>query len=121
MFKGLGDIASIMKQAKEMQGRMGDMQDRLAKMRIHGSSGGGMVDIEVNGKLDVLSCRIDPALLQGGDREMLEELVVSAMNDALGKSREAAADSMKDITGGINVPGLDAMMDKLGMKPDGTD
>lgn len=117
MLKGLGDIASLMKQAKEMQGRMSEIQDRLALMRIHGSAGGGMITFEVNGKQDVLGCTIDPTLYESGDREMLEELSVSAMNDALNKSKQAAADAMQEITGGLNIPGMEGMMSKLGLGP----
>ena len=117
MFGKLGDIASMMKQAKEMQGKMGEVQDRLAQMRIRGSSGGGMVIFEVNGKQDVLSCEIDPVLLEGDDKEMLEDLVVSAMNDAMAKSREVAAESMQEVAGGLNIPGLESAMSQLGLGP----
>jgi DNA-binding YbaB/EbfC family protein len=117
MLKGLGDIASLMKQAKEMQGRMSEIQDRLALMRIQGSAGGGMVTFEVNGKQDVLGCTIDPTLFESGDREMVEELTVSAMNDALYKSKQAAAEAMQEITGGLNIPGMEGMMSKLGLGP----
>lgn len=118
MFKGLGDIASLMKQASEMKGRMSEMQDKLAQLRIKGSAGGGMVSIEVNGKHDVLGCVIDESLLSAGDREMLEDLIVSAMNDAMNRSRQAAADSMQDLTGGMNIPGLENAMSQLGLGPD---
>lgn len=117
MLKGLGDIASLMKSAKEMQGRMSEIQDRLALMRIQGSAGGGMVTFEVNGKQDVLGCTIDPTLFESGDREMVEELTVSAMNDALNKSKQAAAEAMQEITGGLNIPGMEGMMSKLGLGP----
>jgi nucleoid-associated protein EbfC len=115
MLKGLGDIASLMKQAKEMQGRMSEIQDRLSLMRIRGSAGGGMVTIEVNGKLDVLGCAFDSTLYESGDREMLEELVVSAMNDAMNKSKQASAEAMQEVTGGLNIPGMEGMMSKLGL------
>ena len=117
MFKGLGDMAALMKSAKEMQGRMSEIQDRLALMRIQGSAGGGMVTFEVNGKQDVLGCTIDPTLYESGDREMVEELTVSAMNDALHKSKQAAAEAMQEITGGLNIPGMEGMMSKLGLGP----
>ena len=117
MFKGLGEIASMMKQAKEMQSRMAEVQDSLARQRIKGSAGGGMVSFEVNGKQDVLGCQIDPTLLEGGDRELLEDLIVSAMNDAMHKSRTAAAEAMKDVAGGLNLPGLEGAMSQLGLGP----
>jgi nucleoid-associated protein EbfC len=117
MFKGLGDIASMMKQAKQMQGRMAEVQDHLARQRIKGSAGGGMVVVEVNGKQDVLGCVIDQSMMTGGDRELLEDLVVSAMNDAINKSRLAAADAMKDVAGGLTIPGLEDAMSQLGLGP----
>ncbi|MHC4876054.1 MAG: YbaB/EbfC family nucleoid-associated protein [Planctomycetota bacterium] len=119
MFKGLGDIASMMKQAKEMQGRMAEMQENLTQLRITGSSGGGMVVIETNGKQDVLGCTIDQTLIDGGDREMLEDLIVSAMNDAVNKSRAAAAEAMQEAAGGLNLPGMDDAMSQLGLGPNG--
>ena len=121
MFKGIGDIASMLKQAgamrgqfEEMQSRMADMQNHLAQMRIKGTSGGGMVTLEINGRLDVLGCEIDPTLIAGGDREMIEDLVTSAMNDAIHKSKDAAADAMQDVTGGLDIPGMEEAMTKLG-------
>ena len=125
MFKGIGDFASMLKQAgamrgqfEEMQSRMADMQDHLAQMRIKGTSGGGMVVLEINGRLDVLGCKIDPALIAGGDREMIEDLITSAMNDAIHKSKEAAASAMQDVTGGLDIPGMEDAISKLGGGPD---
>jgi len=121
MFKGIGDFASMLKQAgamrgqfEEMQARMADMQNHLAQMRIKGTSGGGMVVLEINGRLDVLGCEIDPALIDGGDREMLEDLITSAINDAIHKSKEAAAGAMQDVTGGLDIPGMEDAISKLG-------
>jgi len=116
MFKGLGELASLMKNAKEMQGRVGEVQEHLARMRIKGSSGGGMVMVEVNGKQDVLDCRIDAALFESGDREMLEKLMISAMNDALSRSRQAGAEAMQEAAG-LNLPGMQEAMAKFGLAP----
>ena len=125
MFKGIGDFAAMLKQAgamkgqfEEMQSRMSETQNHLAQMRIRGSAGGGMVNVEINGKLDVLGCRIDQTLVDSGDREMLEDLVTSAMNDAISKSKQAAADAMKEVTGGLDIPGIEEAMAKLGGSPD---
>ena len=125
MFKGIGDFAAMLKQAgamkgqfEEMQSRMSETQNHLAQMRIRGSAGGGMVNVEINGKLDVLGCRIDQTLVDSGDREMLEDLVTSAMNDAISKSKQAAADAMKEVTGGLDIPGMEEAMAKLGGSPD---
>jgi nucleoid-associated protein EbfC len=124
MFKGIGDFAAMLKQAgamkgqfEEMQSRMTETQNHLAQMRIRGTAGGGMVNVEINGKLDVLGCEIDQTLVDSGDREMLEDLVTSAMNDAIHKSKQAAADAMKDVTGGLDIPGMEEAMSKLGGTP----
>jgi DNA-binding YbaB/EbfC family protein len=110
MFKGIADFASMMKEAKNMQGKMAEMQEKLAQQRIKGTSGGGMVVIEINGQQDVLTCTIDDALMD--DREMLEDLIVSAMNDVTHKHCQTAQDLMSEATGGI--PGLSEAMDQLG-------
>ena len=113
------NLGNLMKQAQEMQAKMAEMQERLADLTIEGAAGGGMVTFEVNGKQDVLGCTVDPTLYDSGDREMLEELVVSAMNDALNKSRQAGAEAMQEVTGGLNIPGMEGLMSKLGLGPGG--
>ncbi len=106
MFKGLGDLASLMKQASQMKGMVGEMQEKLGRVRVTGISGGGMVRVEVSGHQKVLSCTIAETLVAGGDCEMLEDLVVVATNQAMEKAREAAAAEMNQLTGGLDMPGL---------------
>jgi DNA-binding YbaB/EbfC family protein len=113
MFKGITNFASMMKEAKNMQGKMAEMQEKLAQQRIKGTAGGGMVVIEINGKQDVLNCTIDEALMD--DREMLEDLIVSAMNDTMHKHRQTTQDMMADATGGM--PGLNEAMGQFGVDP----
>ncbi len=115
MFKGLANLGSLMKQASEMQGKMEEMQENLKKVRVSGEAGGGMVKVEVNGQFQMLSCKIDPSLFQGGDQELLEDLVVSAMNQGVEKAKLAAAEEMSKVTGGINLPGMQEMLSKFGM------
>ncbi len=115
MFKELSAMASMMKQAQGMSGKMQEMQDRLAELHAEGQAGGGMVVVEVNGQMQVLSCRIDPGLLQSGDRKLLEELVCSATNQALEKMREAQMNQMQQLTGGLNIPGLSDMLAGMGL------
>lgn len=119
MFKKIGNIFSLVKQAQEMQGRMGEMQEKLKHVRVEGAAGGGMVTVEANGQQKVLNVRIEESLLQDGDKEMLEDLMVGAVNAALEKSREAAAEEMAKITGDLNLPGLDEAMERL--QPGGDD
>ncbi|MEX0728532.1 MAG: YbaB/EbfC family nucleoid-associated protein [Planctomycetaceae bacterium] len=115
MFKSIGNIASMLKQAQEMQGRMAEIQENLAQMKLRGEAGGGMVSVEVSGLMKVLNCEIDPILLQSNDQEMLEDLLVSAVNQALEKAKQMSAEEMGKLTGGLNLPGLTDAMSKLGM------
>jgi len=115
MFKGLGQIASLMKNAQEIQGRMKDMQENLRRLKAEGTSGGGMVAVEVNGQQQVLSCRIEQSLFDSGDREMVEDLLVSAVNQALDKIKQAAADEMGKLTGGLDMSGLNDTLSQLGL------
>ena len=106
MFKELGQIASLMKQAQGMQGKLAESKDRIANLKCDGEAGGGMVSVTVGGSMRVLSCKIDPALVQSGDKEMIEDLIVAATNQALEKLIEQQAKEMSSITGGIDLPGL---------------
>ncbi|MBF0191168.1 MAG: YbaB/EbfC family nucleoid-associated protein [Magnetococcales bacterium] len=100
------NIGDIMKQAQAMQGRMAKMQEELAALVLTGHAGGGMVQVVINGKQEVLRVRIDPSVVSGEEIEMLEDLVAAAFNDAQRKVQEATRDSMAQLTGGIKIPGL---------------
>ncbi|QDT42670.1 Nucleoid-associated protein [Gimesia alba] len=113
MFKGLGNIAGMMKQFSEMQGKMQEMQDKLGQLRFEGSAGGGMVNVEANGQQKILGCKIDQTLFDSGDKEMIEDLLIAATNQALDKAREGAAEEMAQITGGMNIPGLEEALSKF--------
>jgi DNA-binding YbaB/EbfC family protein len=119
MFKGLGQIASLMKNAHEIQGRMKEMQENLRRLKAEGTAGGGMVTVEVNGQQQVLSCRIEQSLFDAGDREMVEDLVVSAVNQALEKIKQAAADEMGKLAGGIDMSSLNDTLSQLGLGNNG--
>lgn len=115
MFKGLGNLTSILKQAQEMQGRMNQIQEDLGKVHVEGSSGGGMVTVVANGQQKIVSCRLDKALLESNDQEMLEDLLVAAVNQALEKAKEAAAQEMGKLAGDLSLPGLGEALSKLGL------
>ena len=122
MFGNLGNLASMLKQApeilrqaQEMQERMAKVQEALAKVRVEGTAGGGMVTVEASGQQRVLAVRVEPSLFESGDREMLEDLLVAAINQALDAAREAAAEEMGKMTGEMNVPGLSDALSKLGL------
>jgi nucleoid-associated protein EbfC len=120
MFKGLGQIASLMKSAHEIQGRMKEMQETLRRLKIEASAGGGMVTVEMNGQQQMLNCRIEKSLFESGDREMVEDLVVAAVNGALDKVKQTAAEEMSKLAGGMDIPGLSDTLAQLGQAgPDG--
>lgn len=99
------DMNSIMRQAQKMQEKMARIQEELANERIEHSTGGGMVKCVVNGQGEVLSISIDPEALTEG-HEMLEDMILMAVREALAKSSELQQQRMSSITGGINIPGM---------------
>lgn len=102
-----GNIGNLMKQAQAMQENMQRMQDELAAIEVTGESGGGMVKLMMTCKYDVKRVEIDPQLLgDAEDKEMLEDLVAAAMNDAVRKVEQTSQDKMASVTGGLNIPGF---------------
>ncbi len=96
----------ILKQAQKMQADMARIQEELANERIEGLAGGGMVRATVNGQGDILEVRLEKEVIDPEEKEMLEDLIVAAINDAVRKSREVASQRMSGLTGGIGFPGL---------------
>ena len=96
----------IMSKVKEMQQKMAVLQEELGQRTVTGSSGGGIVSVVATGKMEIASVSVDRTLLDDSDTTMLEDLVRTAVNDALGKAREMMSEEMRAITGGINIPGL---------------
>lgn len=115
MFKGLSNLAGLMRQAREIQGRAAEMKERLADLRVEGSAGGGMVVVEASGDQQIQRCRIEASLLTGGDQELLEDLVVLAVNQALDKAREAAAAEVQQLAGGLDLPDLNQALSSFGL------
>ena len=113
MFKQLGNIASLMKQAQQMSGRMQEVSDQLRSKRVEGVSGGGMVKVDANGLGEVLRVTIDPELFDGGDREMIEDLLPAAINEAQANAKQLHAETMKELTSDMQLPGLDEALDKF--------
>jgi len=103
--KGIGDI---MRQAQKLQTQMAKVQEEMAEKTVEGSSGGGMVTVIASGKLEVVGVTIDPEVIDPDDIDMLQDLVVAAVNDALRKAQEMVSGEMGKLTGGlgINIPGL---------------
>ena len=102
------DMNAIMQQAQQFQQKMGDMQAELAEKHITASVGGGMVTAEVNGKQELLALTIEPQVINSDDPEMLQDLIVAAVNEAMKQAREMMQAEMGKLTGGlgINLPNI---------------
>lgn len=113
MLGGLGNFAQLLKQAQQIGGKLQGASEELRARRVTGAAGAGMVEVDMNGLQEVLAVRIEPKLLADGDRELLEDLVKGATNDAVVKARQLHADAMKSLTGGMDLPGFDAAISQL--------
>jgi nucleoid-associated protein EbfC len=98
------NLGQLMKQAQVMQTKMAEMQEKLGQMEIDGAAGGGLVRATVSGKGEIKKLKIEPSLVDPKEVEVLEDLIVAAINDARGKVEAAAAEQMKEVTGGLNLP-----------------
>ena len=101
--KGMGDM---MKQAQKLQARMLKMQEELAERNVESAVGGGMIKVVANGRQQVVSIRIEKEVVNPDDVDMLQDLILAAVNDALAKSQEMVSSEMGKLTGGLNLPGL---------------
>ena len=99
------NINQMMKQAQQLQTQMADMQQKLQQVEMSGMSGGGMVTISINGKGEMKSIKIDPALANAEEVDILEDLIIAAFNDAKAKIDNHTAEEMSKVTGGLNLPG----------------
>ena len=109
MLKGLGNLANlqgILKQAMEVKGKMDELKEQLGDEQVEASTGGGMVTVVMTGKFEVVSLKIDPEIIDKDDPEMMETLVRAAVNEAIRNVQEVVKAKMKELTGGIDVPGL---------------
>jgi len=100
------NFGNIIKQAKKMQERMVELQEELAAKSVEATAGGGMVSVRVNGKFEILSLKIEKEVVNPDDVEMLQDLIVAALNEGVRKAQEMAASEMGKITGGMQIPGL---------------
>jgi DNA-binding YbaB/EbfC family protein len=101
--KGMG---KMMKQAQQLQSKMFKLQEELAEKTVETSSGGGMVKVVANGKQQLVSIQIEQEVVDPDDVEMLQDLILAAVNDALTKAQEMVSEEMSKLTGGMNIPGL---------------
>ncbi len=100
------NVSNVIKQAQKMQEEMEKVQSELEDKTVEASSGGGVVNVVVNGKKEIVSLKISPEAVDPDDVETLEDLVTVAVNDAINKADEMMAEGMNSVTGGINIPGL---------------
>lgn len=108
--KGLGNIGNLLTQAKQTQEKMAKVQEELKAKTVEASAGGGMVIVKVNGEGEVLSLKIDPEVVDSQDVEMLEDLIMAAVNEGLRQAKEMMSAEMAKIAGGLNIPGLSQML-----------
>ena len=98
------NLGQMMKQAQAMQAKMAEMQEKLSQLEVSGQSGGGMVTATLNGKSELRKLKLDPTLVDPNDVEVLEDLIVAAVNDAKAKVEARVAEEMKQVTGGLDLP-----------------
>ncbi len=108
--KGMPNMGQIMKQAQKFQTKMAKLQEELSDRIVEASAGGGMVTVVANGGQDVLSISIDPEVVDPDDVEMLQDLIMAAVNDALSKAKAMMNEEMGQLTKGMNIPGMPGMM-----------
>jgi DNA-binding YbaB/EbfC family protein len=101
--KGLG---KMMKQAQQLQSKMAKLQEEMSEKTVETSSGGGMVKVVANGRQQLVSIQIEQEVVDPDDVEMLQDLILAAVNDALAKAQDMVSGEMSKLTGGLNIPGL---------------
>ena len=105
-FPGGANMNNMMKQVKKMQEQMEKAQQEIEEKEFESTSGGGVVSATVNGKKEIISIKIDPDVIDPEDSDMLEDLIIAAVNDAMKKADEYSGQTMGKLTGGLNIPGL---------------
>ncbi len=104
--KGIPNMGQLLKQAQAFQSKMASVQEEMAQKKVEATAGGSMVTAVVNGNQELLSIRIDPVVIDPSDPDMLQDLVVAAVNDAMSKAKAMVNEEMGKLTKGINIPGL---------------
>lgn len=103
------DLSSLMQQAREMHEKMNKVQEELASKKVIGSAGGGMVTVQATGKGEIISIAIEDEVIDASEKDLLQDLISGAVNDALRKARELAKSEMSGLAGGVQIPGLTNM------------
>lgn len=102
--KGIPNMGNLMKQAQQLQTKMARLQEELGEKTVEASSGGGMVTVVVNGRPEVVSIKIDREVVNPDDTEMLQDLILAAVNDGIARAKNMVNEEMTRITGGLNLP-----------------
>lgn len=102
----IGGMGNLLKQAQEMQARMAKIQEELGQKTVQGSAGGGMVQVTVNGQFNLTAVKIEAAVINADEKDMLEDLILAAVNDGMRKARDLVSTEMSKLTGGLKIPGL---------------
>ncbi len=104
--KGIPNMGNLMKQAQQFQTKMAKLQEELGQKTVEASSGGGMVTVVVNGQQEIVSIRIDPEVIDPDDVDMLQDLILAAVNDGLTRAKNMVNEEMGKLTGGLNLPNI---------------
>jgi DNA-binding YbaB/EbfC family protein len=102
--KGIPNMGNLLKQAQQFQAKLAKLQEELANKTVEATSGGGMVAVVANGRQEIVSIKIDPEVIDPGDREMLQDLILAAVNDALSRAKSMMNEEMGKLTHGLNLP-----------------
>src|SRR5688500_14590645 len=113
MFQEMSKLASLLRSAGELRRKMESIADELRTRRVTGAAGGGMVEVEANGLGEIIKVKIEPALVERGEREMIEDLLPAAINQAVAKAKELHMSLTKSATEGLSFPGLDEALSKI--------
>jgi DNA-binding YbaB/EbfC family protein len=104
----MANLGDLMKQAQQLQTRLARIQEETANKTVEASAGGNMVTAVVNGRMELVSLRIDQSVLASGDTEMLQDLIIAAVNEGIRKAQQMMADAVGKVAGGLKLPGLTA-------------
>lgn len=109
----------MFKKMQDFGGKVQEMNDRCREVHVQGSAGGGLVQVEANALSEILDCTIDPGVFSQGDNEFLEDLIITAVNNAMQEAKHKHAEMMQSVAGSMDLPNIDGLQDilgKLGMK-----
>ncbi len=104
--KGMPNMGNLLKKAQQLQEKMAKLQEELGEKTVETSSGGGMVAVIATGKQEIVSIKIEPEVVNQEDIEMLEDLILAAVNDALYQAKQMVSEEMTKLTGGVKIPGF---------------